>query len=256
MKKLIPFIIIIALVITGILCWLRWQAVEAESYYDDDEPRKHNSSTTEYEYTQAPEETVSPSQLNVSLAPDSPFRIKENTAPIGDGMVRYVDELIRFSIYPPYEAENPQITVTLGDEELVEFRGLDLMGRETYVLLKFLQAGETTLTMTLEETGYTETIHITIKEEFDHKPENERLAPGEVGTWIQQAAQDWGMEIGYGETDTKAYAYLDEEELTWTQVRSIVFTNCGSWWEDGYRYVYVVYRGEYPSGYSYHIYLS
>jgi hypothetical protein len=254
MKKLIPFILIAAILLTGIVGWLRWQEANAEAYYDeDDAPRKHTTSATHSE--PEPEETSS-SQTNVSLAPDSPFRINGNNVPVGDGMVRYVGETVFFNALPPYEEENPNITVTIGNEELVTFSGYDLMGRETYVCLNFLQAGETTLTLTLEATGQTEVLRVIIKEEYDFNPGKERLTPQDVVTCFENAAKCWGMEVNDYVGDTCAYMTLSEEKLTWTEIRNKVSWNCRQWWLKGYRSVNVCYRSENNGNYSYHIYLS
>lgn len=245
MKKLFALLLVLVLILTVAGC----DAIREEllANFEDEE------------YTEEWSESESQTEWQVPVNPTvetGPFRLKETTGPLYDGVVQYAGNRMRLVVDVPAKETDFHITVSSSDANIVCVRGHYTYPNRTEVNLEFNQAGESALTFTLEETGETVTYKIIVKEDYACNPGPGELTPEEFVYCVTEVAKANGMTLMSSTPDCYANVARDDYELTWEYARAMAEQNCRQWWREGYRYLNFVYRGVYPAGNMFRAYLS
>lgn len=245
MKKLVAFLFILVLVLVFVGC----EEIREELFGDTDDASwdSSESSGEDQTYWQTP---VNPT------VETGPFRLKETTGPLYNGVVQYAGNRMRLVVDVPAKETDSHITVSTGDANVICVRGHYAYANRTEVNLEFNQAGESTLTFTLEETGEAVTYHITVKEDYECNPGPGELTPEEFVYCVTEIAKANGMTLMSSTPKCYANMALDDYKLTWEYARSMAEQNCRQWWREGYRCINFIYRGVYPAGNMFRAYLS
>lgn len=254
MKKFICiFSLLLALILTTTGCDLedylsdRYDDDEEDDYYDSYYDNSYSSTTATRTYY--------PTPTNPTIN-EGPFRIKETTAPLYDGITKYAGGTMHFVVDVPAQEEDRHITVTAGDDNLIHFRFNYSYANYTEVSMDFVQAGETELTFTLEETGQSVSYRIHILEDYACNPGAGEISPQTFAECVRQVLADNGFSLMTEQTYTIGRSYKDDYELTWENARALGQGILANSWRDGFRSVYLTYQGTCPSGHKFTYYLK
>lgn len=186
--------------------------------------------------------------MDDSVLVDGPLKLTQVDGPLYDGVEKYVDTGMSFFVRAPETKTNHTVSVSSSNQAVVKAE-CSLRGEDwNRMLLEFRDAGEATVTFTVEETGEEVSYDITVRKYYDCNPGKNELSTSEFVEYFTKIAEANGMQPSDEATDVQVYASFERFQLTWTQARKLA-ENCASeWWLNGYRTFYFYYGGRTADG--------